>query len=346
MGDPAGVGPEIIVGAWSSKRVQQWCRPFVVGHPDVLRAAARLLGGRMEVVEIDSPDEAEPTQSLIPCLRSGTDLALEVSPGEISARAGQAAYDAIVLATDLALSGRVEGIVTAPLCKQSLQLAGLKYPGHTELLADLCSASEAATMGYLPPDKDSLSPYGLGVVHVTFHIALRDVPGSLTVPRILSKARLADSILTKLRADGTRPHIGVCALNPHAGEGGLFGQEEREVIRPAVEMGLEEGLDLVGPLPTDTLMVAARDGRFDGVVAMYHDQGHIALRLMGFHRAVNITAGLPIVRTSVAHGIAFDIAWQGRAQPTSMIEALRVAGLLSSPSPQPVRDALSPADIA
>lgn len=329
MGDPAGIGPETIVGAWSSPRVHRWCRPLVVGHPEVIEAANRLLGNRLQLVEIDSPEEALPSPGVIPCLRSGSDAATNVQPGEMSAAAGQAAYDACVLAADLALSGRVDAITTAPLCKQSLHMAGKKkWPGHTELLADLCGVPEVAMMLYLAPDKDIRAPAGLGVVHVTLHSALRDVFAQLNEGAILSKARLAAEVFGRLLKD-RKPRIGVCALNPHAGEGGLFGEEERTIIRPAVERGLAEGLNLVGPLPTDTLMVSARDGHYDAVVAMYHDQGHIALKLLGFHRAVNITLGLPIVRTSVAHGTAFDLAWQGRAQPSSMIEAVRVAGLLA-----------------
>ena len=181
-------------------------------------------------------------------------------------------------------------------------------------------------MLYLGDHEAIASPHGLAVVHVTLHTALRNVFDELNEEGILAKARLADRFM--LRLSGQRPRIGVCALNPHAGEGGLFGDEERSIIRPAVQRGLREGLLLEGPLPTDTLMVRARDGRYDAVVAMYHDQGHIALKLLGMHRAVNVTLGLPIVRTSVAHGTAFDIAWQRSAETGSMIEALRVAAIL------------------
>jgi 4-hydroxythreonine-4-phosphate dehydrogenase len=172
-----------------------------------------------------------------------------------------------------------------------------------------------------------VSPTGLAVVHVTLHTALKNVFEELSEDAVLAKARLADRFMARLT--GIRPRIGVCALNPHGGEGGLFGVEEQTVIRPAVQRGLAEGLRLEGPLPTDTLMVRARDGRFDAIVAMYHDQGHIALKLLGLHRAVNVTLGLPIIRTSVAHGTAFDIAWQRCAETGSMIEALRVASRLA-----------------
>ncbi len=327
MGDPAGVGPEIIVGAWTETVVHEWCRPVVVGHPDILRRAVELWKTGVNVVEIGSPEQTEPDPGVIPCIRCGSDEMLEVAPGTLDARAGQAAYDAVVTAARLALAGRVDAITTAPLHKEALHLAGHDYPGHTELLAELCGTDDFAMMLYLGADDEIRAPAGLAVVHVTLHTALRNVSAELTEEAILAKIRLADRFMSRLK--GEKPRIGVCALNPHAGEGGLFGDEERTIIAPAVRRGLAEGLRLDGPLPTDTLMVHARDGRFDAVVAMYHDQGHIALKLMGMHRAVNVTLGLPIVRTSVAHGTAFDIAWQRQAETGSLLEAIHVASRLA-----------------
>jgi 4-hydroxythreonine-4-phosphate dehydrogenase len=208
-------------------------------------------------------------------------------------------------------------------------------------------------MLYMGPSEDVLAPYGLTVVHVTLHTSLRKAINMLTPEAILAKARLADCFMSRLmRPAGAgkipqanrgragkaekqipaenRPRIGVCALNPHAGEGGLFGDEERTIIQPAVQRGINEGLQLEGPLPADTLMLRARDGHYDAIVAMFHDQGHIALKLLGMHRAVNVTLGLPIIRTSVAHGTAFDIAWKRRAETGSMIEAIRVASRLAA----------------
>ena len=329
MGDPAGVGPEIIVGAWTETVMHEWCRPVVVGHPEILRRAVRLWQTGVRVVKIEAPEEADPSEDEIPCLACGSDDVLAVKPGTIDARAGQAAYEAVVLAARLVLEGRLDAITTAPLHKEALHLAGHDYPGHTELLAEMCGATDFAMMLYLAPDDEISAPAGLAVVHVTLHAALRDVFDQLTEESILAKARLADHFMRQLMPRPTRPRIGVAALNPHAGEGGLFGKEEQTIIRPAVERGLAEGLNLQGPVPVDTLMVRARDGLFDAVVAMYHDQGHIALKLLGIHRAVNITLGLPIVRTSVAHGTAFDIAWRRRAEIGSMVEALRVAALLA-----------------
>ncbi|MFZ1933729.1 MAG: 4-hydroxythreonine-4-phosphate dehydrogenase PdxA [Thermoguttaceae bacterium] len=367
MGDPAGIGPEIIVGAWSETVVHEWCRPLVVGQPKILRRAVRLWQTGVEVAEIESPEQAEPSADVIPCIPCGSPDALDVAPGTLDARAGQAAYDAVVTAIRLALAGKVDAITTAPLQKEALHRAGHDYPGHTELLAHVCGVNDYAMMLYMGPNEDLLSPAGLAVVHVTLHTALRKVFSELTEEAILAKARLADRFMTRLmrptagraaqqtprrrakKGSGpicrngpegashkldltpfsSRPRIGICSLNPHGGEGGLFGDEELRIIRPAVERGLAEGLRLEGPLPTDTLMVRARDGRFDAVVAMYHDQGHIALKLLGMHRAVNVTLGLPIIRTSVAHGTAFDIAWKRQAETGSMIEALRVASRLA-----------------
>lgn len=350
IGDPAGIGPEIIVGAWTETVVHEWCRPVVIGHPEIVRRAVELWKTGLTVVEIKSPEQAEPSPDVIPCIPCGSSDILDVAPGTLDGRAGQAAYDAIMLATQLALAKKVDAIVTAPLQKEALHRAGHDYPGHTELLAHVCGVDDYAMMLYLGPDDEVLSPAGLAVVHVTLHTALKNVFTELTQDAILAKARLAHNFMSRLmrptsraaqdrvghqrrRTDpqsiDSRPRIGVCSLNPHGGEGGLFGDEELSIIRPAVERGLAEGLRLEGPLPTDTLMVRARDGRFDAVVAMYHDQGHIALKLLGMHRAVNVTLGLPIIRTSVAHGTAFDIAWQRQAETGSMIEALRVASRLA-----------------
>jgi 4-hydroxythreonine-4-phosphate dehydrogenase len=346
LGDPAGIGPETIVGAWQRPELHACCRALVVGHPEILRRAARLLTSDVEVVEIASPEEAEPTPQAIPCLRAGSDDILDAPPGQIDARCGQAAYEAVVSAARLAVAGRVDGMVTAPLSKAALWAAGHKYPGHTELLAELCGVSDFAMMLYLGANgwhapehgwegrgfgwhapEHGREGRGIGVVHVTLHMALRDVFAHLSIDAVLAKCHLADTVMRSMQV--ASPRIGVCALNPHAGEQGLFGDEERRIIAPAVEAARKAGLSVTGPLAADTLMVRARDGEFDAVVAMYHDQGHIALKLLGMQRAVNITLGLPIVRTSVAHGTAFDIAWRGRADCQSMVEAARVAARLA-----------------
>jgi 4-phospho-D-threonate 3-dehydrogenase / 4-phospho-D-erythronate 3-dehydrogenase len=331
LGDPAGIGPEIIVAAWANPAVHDFCRPLVVGHPQIVARAVQMLNTGARVVSIEAPENAAASPDVIPCLAVGSDDVLSVPAGAVDPRAGQAAYDAIVAATRLALDRRVDALVTAPISKAALHRAGHDFPGHTELLGQLCGVDHVAMMLYLAPGAAIRGPAGLAIVHVTLHMALADVFASLDEKSILTKARLVDRIMTDIK--GARPRIGVCALNPHGGEDGLFGREELEVIAPAVARGVSEGLDLSGPFPADTLIRRARDGEFDALVAMYHDQGHIAIKLLAMHQAVNVTLGLPIVRTSVAHGTAFDLAWQGRAESAGMVEALRVAARLAQHEP-------------
>ena len=333
LGDPAGIGPETVVGAWQDPRIHTFCRPLVVGHPELVARAVRLLGGSARVVAIKDPAEARPTIDVIPCLTAVSDDVLDITPGTIDARGGQAAFDALCTAAQLALDGRVDAITTGPLHKGALSLAGHKYPGHTELLAELCGVKDFAMMLYLGPDERVRGPAGLAIVHVTLHMALRDVFAALDRRAVLEKTRLVARVMAELK--GCPPRVGVCALNPHAGEQGLFGDEEQTIIAPAVADAVASGIDATGPLPADTLIGRACQGEFDAVVAMYHDQGHIAIKLLAMHRAVNVTLGLPIVRTSVAHGTAFDLAWQGRAETSGMVDALRVASRLSN---SPLRD--------
>jgi 4-hydroxythreonine-4-phosphate dehydrogenase len=334
MGDPAGIGPEVLVRAWSDARVHQCCRPVALGHPEILRRAAELTGSGARIQLLDSVTTVaqlglDPSDSFtIPCVPVGNDEVLEAPPARLDERSGQAAYEAVVLAARRAIAGQFAGLVTAPLSKAALHAAGHHYPGHTELLAELCGVDEFAMMLYLPKSELPGSRAGLGVVHTTLHCALRTVPGQLTPGGIAAKCRLANAVMR----DGfgvAEPRIGVCALNPHAGEERLFGDEEERIIAPAVGMARADGISAAGPIPADALMVRGRDGEFDAVVAMYHDQGHIALKLLGMHRAVNITLGLPIVRTSVAHGTAFDRAWQGTAESSGMVAAIVAAAELA-----------------
>lgn len=334
LGDPAGVGPEVVVRAWGDQRVHDCCRPVALGHPEILRRAVVLTGSSARVVIVDSVsaitqlglDPSDPF--CIPCLPVGSDEVLDAPPGRIDARSGQAAYEAVVLAARRAIAGQFAGLVTAPLSKAALHAAGHHYPGHTELLAELCGVDDFAMMLYLPQTELPCSTAGLGVVHTTLHCAIRAVPGQLTPGAIAAKCQLANAVMRDGFGVGD-PRIGVCALNPHASEEGLFGNEEETIISPAVGMARAAGITATGPLPADTLMVRARDGEFDAVVAMYHDQGHIALKLLGMHRAVNITLGLPIVRTSVAHGTAFDRAWLGSAESSGMVAAIVAAAELA-----------------
>lgn len=333
MGDPTGVGPEVIAAAWPHSDLHACCQPLVLGSPEVLRRAVALLGLNVRVTEITTPEQGSAAPDEMPIVNVCRPDAAEAVPCRIDPRGGQAAYDALGSAIQLTLNRQIDGVVTCPLHKAALWQAGHRYPGHTELLAERCGVQQYAMMLYLAPDlkppHDTAAlrnPTGLGVIHVTLHMALRDVFANLTGVAVLEKIRLAQETLTAIK--GAAPRIGVCALNPHAGEEGLFGDEEARVIRPAVLAAASAGINVSGPWSADTLMVRARDGEFDAVVAMYHDQGHIALKLLGMHQAVNVTLGLPIVRTSVAHGTAHDIAWQGRADHRGLIAAARVAAQL------------------
>jgi 4-hydroxythreonine-4-phosphate dehydrogenase len=329
MGDPAGVGPEVIVGSWEAPALQAACRRVVVGRTAVVQRAVSLLGRSLSVERVTSLDRISTDPLLIPVWECGDEAADQVQAGKISAAAGSASRDALLQAIDWARDGAVDAIVTAPLNKESLRAAGVKHPGHTELLAERCRASNVAMMLYLPPGRGQVrGPVGLGVIHVTLHTALRNVFGELSHSRIVDRCRLASDFVSQILKSHGVPRaarVGVAALNPHGGENGLFGQEELELIAPAVEAAQGLGLPVSGPWPCDTLMHRAAGGEFDAVVAMYHDQGHIALKLLGLHDAVNVTLGLPIIRTSVAHGTAFDIAWKGRSNPYSMIQATLTA---------------------
>ncbi|MGC8642082.1 MAG: 4-hydroxythreonine-4-phosphate dehydrogenase PdxA [Isosphaeraceae bacterium] len=337
MGDVAGIGPEVIARAWADPALHSLCSPLVVGDDGVLRKALSLVGSTAKIQIIRQPEEAEPQPRLVPCLAPSSAVEpgslVDLAPGRVDARAGRAAYEYLIAAIDLALEGQIDAITTLPLNKESLRLAGIAHPGHTEILAERCGVTDHAMMLYLAADagnveqKPGSSRPGLGVVHVTLHVALRQVFDLLSTEAVAAKIRLADRAMRPLTG-GRSPRVAVSSLNPHAGENGLFGDEEIRIIRPAVELTRAFGFDVDGPFPNDTLFQNALSGAFDAVVAMYHDQGHIALKTAGFRRAVNVTLGLPIVRTSVAHGTAFDIAWQGVADPSSLIEAIRVAARL------------------
>jgi 4-phospho-D-threonate 3-dehydrogenase / 4-phospho-D-erythronate 3-dehydrogenase len=333
LGDPTGIGPEIVVKALSNPQIYQHCSPIVIGRPNILRRAVELLGVDSQVVEAGEDLREEPTPSRIVCFTSGHASADDAPAGKVDARGGQAAYDFLLSGTRLVLDNRADAIVTAPLHKGALHAAGHSWPGHTELLADLCGVKEFAMMLYLPPNQAGRGgAAGLGVIHVTLHMAMRDIFRHLTTSAIDQKIQLAHGAFTKFRVAlglPPSPALAVAALNPHAGEGGLFGDEEARMIAPAVEMARSRGWNVQGPLAVDTLMPRAVAGEFDAVIAMYHDQGHIALKLLDMFDAVNITLGLPIIRTSVAHGTAHDIAWQGQSRASGMVQAILSAAWLA-----------------
>ncbi len=329
LGDVAGIGPEVVARSLADERLLACCRPIVVGPPEVLRRALALIGSSEAVCEVKSLDDVDWSAvdlAGVQCWNPSNDDAASVPVGRIDGRAGRAAYDWLVAATRAALRGEIDAITTAPLNKAALHAAGFDYPGHTEILAEECGVREFAMMLYLPPGEPLRGSFGLGVAHVTLHTSIRSVPGLLAAPHISETIHLIDRFLKRVGCPS--PRVGVCALNPHAGEEGLFGDEEATLIAPAVQAARSAGVNATGPIPADALLRRAVHGEFDGVAAMYHDQGHIALKLIGFERAVNVTLGLPIVRTSPSHGTAFDIAWQGRARAEGFIEAVRTAALL------------------
>jgi 4-hydroxythreonine-4-phosphate dehydrogenase len=318
MGDAAGVGPEVIMKALGHAEVHAFCRPLVVGDARRLERAGGIVGSRLAVRAIAAPDEARFEPGAVDCI----DLAAvpEGTPfGRLSMACGDAAYRFIERAVGLALAGAVEAVCTAPINKEALNAAGHAYPGHTELLAELTGTPEVSLMLIAP---------GMHVIHVTTHIGLVDA-----VERI--DAGLVERTIVRgrdlLRRAGTpEPRIAVCGINPHAGEGGLFGRGEEEAkIVPAIAACRAHGWHVEGPLPADTLFYRARKGDFDLIVAMYHDQGHGPVKAVAFDTGVNVTTGLPILRTSVDHGTAFDIAGTGKADERSMIEALRQAAVLA-----------------
>lgn len=328
-GDPAGIGPEVVLAAWARSPAHRAARLRVVAAVDLLKATLTATPGLPPLaVEAVSADDVRPS-------RADTVLVVEpaatlepVPRGRISAAGGQAAIAALETAFALVRRGHAQAIVTGPLNKAAIHAAGHDVPGHTEWLARACGLPDsAASMMLWLPDAAG-GPLGLGVVHATLHESLRTAVGRLTTADIAVAGLRLASVLPALL--GRPPRLAVAALNPHGGEGGLFGDEESRLVAPAVRALAARGLDIVGPLPADTLFLRASRGAFDGVVALYHDQGHIPVKLLGMHRAVNITLGLPVVRTSVAHGTAFDIVGTGAADPTSMLAAIDVARRLAS----------------
>jgi len=321
MGDVAGIGPEVLAKAWPA--LTALYEPVVIGDVDWMRRAVALVGGAAEVIEVTDPGESRARADSICCIQGTVQQLREVNPGRICAEAGRGAYDFLCAAIDWTLKKQAQGIVTLPLHKEGLHAAGLHYPGHTEILAEKTGTRAFAMMLYARGEQ---VPHGLGVVHVTLHMALHDVFRHLSTEAVLEKTRLLHGVMRQL-CEHT-PRLAVASLNPHASDGGLFGHEEKTIIAPAVEQARAEGIPVAGPFPGDTLFVRAQRGEFDGIVAMYHDQGHIPLKLLSGLRAVNITLGLPLVRTSVAHGTAYDIAGQGIADHHSLLEAARVAARL------------------
>ena len=312
MGDAAGVGAEIIVKTLADSSWYERCRPIVIGDRTIIERAQGVTTRQQQVRVIDDITTWEPDSKFLDVIDLGLLTGDDVPFGKLSAKAGDAAFRYLERANQLATEGELDAVCTAPLNKEALHAGGHNYPGHTEILAELSGTKEFAMMLTAPK---------LRVIHITTHIGLIDAIKRITPERVYTVIKLAHETLS--RAGIERPHIGVCGINPHAGEHGLFGYgEEEKQIAPGVERAAAEGINVEGPLPADTLFFRAGRGDFDIVVAMYHDQGHGPIKVLGLEAGVNITVGLPYIRTSVDHGTAFDIAGSGKADEGSMKSAL------------------------
>ena len=314
MGDPAGVGPEVTVKALVEEGIHRLSRPLVVGDAGVLAKASDMLGAALAVRPVARVAEARFERGRMDVLDLANVKWETLGVGKVSAMAGRAAVEYVVKAVELAQAGEIDAIVTGPINKEAINLAGYDYIGHTEILADLTQTPRCTTM---------LAAGSLRVTHVTRHVPLRAVADVLTRDRVMETIVATAEGLRHLGIE--QPRLGVAALNPHGGEGGLLGREEMEEIAPAVEKARRMGIDARGPYPADSIFFRAIAGEFDAVVAMYHDQGHIPVKVHDFEGSYTVTLGLPIVRTSVDHGTAFDIAWKGTSSPRSMIEAIKAA---------------------
>ena len=315
MGDPLGIGPEILVKALHAHDLHSLCVPVVLGDPDILKTALSRFSIPMTINRIDHPHQGRQEPGCLN-LMALSDLKLDMSrPPAMTSAIGKAMADYIHRAVDLAMAGQIDAVVTAPITKTGLKMAGSSFHGHTELIAHQTGTRKFAMM---------LAGKTLKVVLVTIHMPLARVAESLTSEKILETIRLTDTAL-KTRFNVPKPRLTVAGLNPHAGEDGLFGNEEQQIILPAVQAARDEGIDIQGPLPPDTVFNHAIRTGCDAVVCMYHDQGLIPFKLIHFKDGVNITLGLPVIRTSVDHGTAYDIAWKGQADPASMAEAVKTA---------------------
>jgi 4-hydroxythreonine-4-phosphate dehydrogenase len=314
MGDPAGIGPEIAVRALLSPEVRELSRSFIIGDSRVLERALQVCGLTATLNRIDGPEHLADRQGVIDVLHQQTVDPTRLEIGKIQALGGEAAYTAIRTSIDLAMAGRIDGVATTPINKESLKAAKIPFIGHTEMFAEHTGAREEMTM---------FTINGLKIFFLTRHVSLAQACAQITEPRV---SKGIDNAIKALRQLGLeRPHLAVAALNPHGGEDGMFGREEIDGIKPAIAAARARGMQVSGPVPADSVFHLARIGRYDAVLSLYHDQGHIAAKMMDFEKTVSVTLGLPILRTSVDHGTAFDIAGTGKASAVSMIEAIKVA---------------------
>ncbi|PTX64680.1 4-hydroxythreonine-4-phosphate dehydrogenase [Melghirimyces profundicolus] len=314
MGDPAGIGPEITVKALDKKEIYEICRPLVVGNREVLKQAMDFSGVQLEIRKVEHPDEGDYQYGTIDLVHMDNVKTDELKLGEIQPMAGKAAYDYFMKAGRWAHEGIVDAVATTPINKESLQAAKVPFIDHTAMLAHISGVKDPLTM---------FEVHDLRIFFLTRHLSLKEAIGIITVERVHDYLKRCDEALKKLGL--SRRKLAVAALNPHAGEQGLFGNEEMEILAPGIEKARGEGLDVVGPVPADSVFHQALHGKYDAVLSLYHDQGHIAAKMADFERTVSITNGLPFLRTSVDHGTALDIAGKGIASSVSMEECIKAA---------------------
>jgi len=317
MGDAAGSGPEIVAKALAIPEINAACRCVTIGDADTMRAALEITGAPGKVQVIEKLSDATFPDGTIEVIDLHNIQLDHLTRGKVDPMAGKAAFEYIKLATELALSGECDAIVTSAINKEALNKAGYHYDGHTQLLAELCGVPDVAMM---------LVSGQLRITHVTTHVSLLRAIELTTPERILAVIKLTDEAVRQMGIAG--PRIAVAGLNPHAGESGLFGDEEIKYITPTIEEARRQGFNITGPLPPDSVFLRTLQGQFDAAIAMYHDQGHIAVKMLGITEGVNVTLGLPIIRTSVDHGTVFGKAGKGTADPTSLIQAIELASVM------------------
>ncbi|SDC40592.1 4-hydroxythreonine-4-phosphate dehydrogenase [Terribacillus halophilus] len=314
MGDPAGIGPEITMKSLAKQEIYDVCKPLVIGDAAVIKKAIEIVDANLEVNEVSAPSEGKYELGTVDVINLDNIDIEKLEYGQVSAQGGQGAFEYIKKSVELAMDGQVQALATTPINKESLKAAKVPYIGHTEMLEDLAGSDDPLTM---------FEVNGMRIFFLTRHLSLKDAIGQMTKERVLDYLIRCDKALQRLGVQTRR--FAVAGLNPHSGEGGLFGWEEVEQIKPGIELAVKDGIDAVGPVPADSVFFQALNGKYDAVLSLYHDQGHIAAKMTDFHRTVSITNGLPFLRTSVDHGTAFDIAGKNIAESISMEECIKVA---------------------
>lgn len=313
MGDPAGIGPEIVVGTMLDKEIHEVCRPFVIGSIAIMERAAKVLGKELKYNKIEDPSEAKYEYGTVDIIETGEYDTDSIKWGEVQALAGQMAIDWIMKSIELGMAKKIDAVSTAPIHKGAIKLIGIKEPGHTEIYQHATNSPYALTM---------FSCHKLRVFFVSRHMSVVDACRYATKERVLEDVINIDKELRKIGIEN--PLIAVAALNPHGGDNGLFGTEEIDELIPAVKAAQEKGINAVGPCPADSVFHIGKSGKYDAILSLYHDQGHIACKTLDFEKSVTLTFGLPFIRSSVDHGTAFDIAGKGIAGAVSMIESTKV----------------------